>query len=66
MADLDEVLARFATLNLAPYKGFIQPKLVAVRDATGLITDVTVEYPSDFAAQMLSYSEQYGFLPDYN
>jgi dipeptidyl-peptidase-3 len=61
-----EVLERYAKLNQAPYKGFIQPKLVPVRDAAGEITDVKVEYPSDFAAQMLEYSDNYGFLPDYN
>lgn len=57
-----EVLARYATLNSSPYSGFINPEFVPVTDADGNITDVQVEYPDDFAEQMLGYSERYGFL----
>ncbi|MBC6698261.1 dipeptidyl-peptidase 3 family protein [Hymenobacter puniceus] len=60
-----EVLARYAKLNIAPYAGFIQPKLVPVlRD--GKVTDVTLEYPTDFAQQMLEYGRKYKLLPNYN
>lgn len=57
-----EVLDRFADLNLKPYKGFIQPKLVPVMDG-GEITDVLIEYPDDFFEQMIEYGEKYAFLP---
>jgi dipeptidyl-peptidase-3 len=57
-----EVLKRSEKLNSAPYGGFINPVLVPVTDADGNIVDVKVEYPSDFTAQMLMYSEQYGNL----
>ncbi|MCB2409101.1 dipeptidyl-peptidase 3 family protein [Hymenobacter lucidus] len=60
-----EVLARYAKLNIAPYAGFIQPRLVPV-EVGGKIVDVKVEYPSDFAQQMLDYSRKYKFLPNYN
>jgi dipeptidyl-peptidase-3 len=57
-----EVKDRFATLNVAPYKGFIQPRLVAV-SKDGKVVDVKVEYPESFAEQMLEYSKKYAFLP---
>lgn len=57
-----EVLARYEKLHIAPYKGFIQPKLVPVMDGDK-ITDVKVEYPDDFMTQMLYYSAEYGMLP---
>lgn len=57
-----EVLARSEKLNLPPYGGFINPRLVPVTDANGKITDVKVEYPDDFTKQMLEYAEQFGFL----
>ncbi|GAA3923052.1 dipeptidyl-peptidase 3 family protein [Hymenobacter algoricola] len=60
-----EVLERYAKLNIAPYQGFIQPRLVPV-EAGGKIVDVKVEYPTDFAQQMLDYSRKYQFLPNYN
>ena len=58
-----EVLARSEKLNIAPYGGFINPDLVPVKDKDGNITDIKVEYPDDFAKQMLGYSQRYGFLP---
>jgi len=57
-----EVLARFEKLNVAPYKGFIQPKLVPVMEGEKII-DVKVEYPTNFAEQMLEFGKKYGFLP---
>ncbi|MFO7655567.1 MAG: dihydrofolate reductase [Bacteroidales bacterium] len=60
-----EVLERYKKLNLAPYSGFLNPELTAVwRD--GEITDVTISYPDDYAGQMMYYSENYSFLPDFN
>ncbi len=61
-----EVLARSEKLKTAPYAGFIQPHLVPVTDASGAITDITVEYPKDFIGQMLEYGQQFGFLPAEN
>jgi dipeptidyl-peptidase-3 len=60
-----EVLARYAKLNIAPYQGFIQPRLVPV-ERDGRIYDVKLEYPGDFAQQMLEYGRKYKTLPDYN
>ncbi len=57
-----EVLARSEQLNLPPYGGFINPRLVPVMDEKGNITDVKVEYPDDFTKQMLEYAKQFGFL----
>ena len=61
-----EVLERNAKLDRAPYAGFLNPRLEAVRDADGSIADVRIEYPDDFAEQMLYYGEKYSFLPVYN
>ena len=58
----DEVLARSEKLNIPPYGGFINPRLVAETDGDGTITDIKVEYPDDFTAQMLEYAEKYSFL----
>ncbi len=52
----DEVVARVDRLNLPSYSGFVMPKLTAVTDAGGAITDVTVSYPQDLTTQMLEYS----------
>jgi dipeptidyl-peptidase-3 len=52
----DEVVARVDRLKLPSYTGFVMPKLTAVTDANGAITDVTVSYPMDLAAQMLEFS----------
>ena len=61
-----EVLDRVKELNLAPYSGFINPKLIPIRDAHGKIVDVKIEYPTDFTQQHLGYSETHSFLPTYN
>ncbi len=57
-----EVLERYKKLEIAPYQGFIQPKLVPVIE-NGKITNVKVEYPNSFTEQMLDYSRNYSFLP---
>jgi dipeptidyl-peptidase-3 len=62
----DEVLKRYATLNLAPYKGFVNPRMKPVLDRNGAITDVTLDYSEGYAEQMLRYSKNYSFLPAYN
>ncbi len=58
-----EVLERYAKLNIAPYKGFINPKYTAVKDKNGKITDVKVSYSEGYAEQMLRYSTKYSALP---
>jgi len=60
-----EMLDRSAKFNSAPYGGFINPRLVPVEE-NGDITDIKVEYPADFAEQMLRYADEYSTLPDYN
>lgn len=61
----EEVLDRYAKLNLRPYKGFVQPRLVAVEE-NGEIVDVQLEYPVSFFDQMLEYGKNYSFLPAVN
>lgn len=61
-----EVLERYKKLNLAPYKGFVNPKYEAVLDAVGKITDVKVTYDEGYAEQMLRYSKDYSNLPSIN
>ena len=61
-----EVLERYKKLNLAPYKGFVNPKYEAVTDANGTITDVKVSYDEGYAEQMLRYSKDYSPLPSIN
>lgn len=60
-----EVLERYARLNLAPYGGFINPVLAPVYDGEN-ITDIKVEYPDDYAEQMMKYSKEYSYLPTFN
>lgn len=57
-----EVLARYATLDIAPYKGFVNPVYTAVTDEAGNITDVTVDYGEGYVDQMLRYSRDYSPL----
>ena len=57
-----EVLKRTKVLDIAAYRGFIQPRLTPVV-VNGLITDVKIDYTESFAEQMLRYSKNYGFLP---
>ena len=61
-----EVKNRYTILPTKAYSGFVQPKLVAVRDSKGNITDVKVEVETDFKAQMLRFGKNYAFLPIYN
>lgn len=57
-----EILARYKKLNLAPYTGFVNPKLIPVFDQNGEITDVEVDYVNDYLEQMMSYGRNYSFL----
>ena len=58
-----EVLDRYAKLNIAPYKGFVNPVYTPVTDKNGNITDVTISYEEDYLPQVLRYSKQYRTLP---
>ena len=58
----EEILERYKHLNLAPYKGFINPRLVPVRNEQGEMTDIQVDYTEGYAQQMLRYSTEYGTL----
>jgi len=59
---LAEVHKRYEPLKIAPYQGFIQPRLVPVKNG-GEIMDVKIEYPEEFIGQMLEYADKYSFLP---
>ena len=58
----EEVLSRYAKLDLAPYKGFLNPVMTPVTDERGEITDVTLDYTEGYADQMLRYSRDYSLL----
>lgn len=58
----EEVLQRYSRLNLAPYKGFINPVLKLEKDNAGNITDITADYTEAYAEQMLRYSTDYAAL----
>ena len=57
-----EVLSRYSTLHLAPYKGFINPRYEVLRDASGQLLDIVPHYDESFSAQMLRYSRDYSTL----
>lgn len=59
-----EVLRRYATLDIAPYRGFVNPIYTPVVDANGIITDVKVTYTEGYMEQMLRYSSRYAGLRD--
>ncbi len=61
-----EVLARYKSLNLAPYKGFVNPQYSLVEDEAGNVVDVTVSYNEDYTEQMMRYSKDYSSLDSYN
>ena len=61
-----EVLARYEKLNLAPYKGFVNPVYALVTDKKGKVKDVTVSYTENYVDQNLRYSREYSKLPNYN
>ncbi len=60
------ILARYASLNLAPYTGFVNPLLTPVLDSKGRIKDVVVEYVDDYIGQMMYYGRNYSYLPVVN
>ncbi len=63
-ADLHkEILTRYEALNIAPYKGFVNPVYKLVTDSKGKITDVTISYDENYVEQQLRYSRQYSVLP---
>ncbi len=57
-----EVLDRYAGLHLAPYKGFINPRMTVVRNEEGQPTDVALDYTESYTEQMLRYGRDYGVL----
>ena len=57
-----EVLDRYAKLNIAPYKGFINPKMTPVYDVHHQLTDIVLDYSESFTEQNLRYSKEYGTL----
>ena len=61
-----EVLERYKKLNLAPYKGFVNPLMKEVKNEAGEVIDITLDYTEGYAEQMLRYSRDYSFLPSYN
>ena len=61
-----EVLERYKSLELAPYKGFVNPRYTPVTDENGNITDVTICYNEGFVEQQLRYASEYSPLPAYN
>ncbi len=61
-----EVLDRYAKLNIAPYKGFVNPVYTPVKDADGNITDVTISFEEGYLPQMFRYSRDYSTLPHEN
>ena len=61
-----EVLKRYAALNLAPYKGFVNPVMKLVKNEKGEVTDVTLDYTEGYTEQMVRYGKEYSFLPTYN
>ena len=61
-----EILERNSKFKSAPYSGFVNPVLVAVKDAEGNITDVKITQPANFTEQMIDYAKRYTTLPDVN
>lgn len=62
----EEVLTRYNALNIAPWRGFLNPRFEAVVDANGTITDVKLNYSEGYSEQMLRYSTEHSALPTYN
>lgn len=58
----EELLARYKSLGIAPYKGFLNPKMEIVTDSKGNATDVRLDYTEAYDEQMLRYSKEYGYL----
>ena len=61
-----EILERYEKLNLAPYRGFVNPVYKAVKNADGEISDVQISYDENYVEQQLRYSKQYSNLPTFN
>lgn len=61
-----EVLERYKKLNLAPYKGFVNPVYTLVKDNNGNITNVTISYDENYVDQNLRYSKEFSGLPTFN
>jgi len=55
-------LERYKKLNLAPYKGFINPMMLPVLDENGDVCDIQINYSESYSHQMLRYSSEYGTL----
>ncbi len=62
----EEVLARYKSLNIAPYKGFVNPVYEPITDENGNIVDVKINYNENYMDQMMRYSKEYSLLPTYN
>ena len=56
------MLERYASLNIAPYKGFLNPKMSLVKDSEGKVVDVDLDYTETYTEQMLRYSKEYSTL----
>lgn len=61
-----EILERYKKMNLAPYRGFVNPVYTAITDKSGKITDITISYNESFVEQQLRYSKNYSVLPNIN
>ncbi|MDR3260858.1 MAG: dipeptidyl peptidase 3 [Tannerella sp.] len=61
-----EVLERYAGLNLAPYKGFVNPVMKEIKNNRGEVEDIVLDYSEGYVEQMLRYGKAYSFLPVYN
>lgn len=57
-----EILSRYDSLDIAPYKGFLNPKMEIVHNASGEIADIRIDYTESYTDQMLRYSNEYGIL----
>lgn len=57
----NELLSRYKALGIAPYKGFLNPRMTLIKDADGHPKDVTIDYTETYEQQMLRYSREYGF-----
>ena len=58
----EEVLMRYASLDIAPYKGFLNPMMYLVKNAAGEITDIKLDYSESYTEQMMRYSHEYATL----
>ena len=61
-----EVLDRFSKLNIAPYSGFVNPVYKVETDINGKIKNISVDYSESYTEQMMRYSREHSWLPDYN